>query len=56
MDPNMRERYRGEPWYELAEQFADEFDQNSFDPDYPTESLAHFEPKVRSIFGNPHYL
>jgi predicted HD phosphohydrolase len=54
MDPNMRDRYRGEPWYGLAEQFADHWDQNSFDPDYPTESLSHFEPKVRAIFGNPH--
>jgi predicted HD phosphohydrolase len=54
MDPDMRDRYRHEPWYDLAEKFADEWDQNSFDPDYPTESLAHFEPKVRAIFGNPH--
>ena len=56
MDPNMRDRYRDEPWYELAERFADDWDQTSFDPDYPTESLAHFEPKVRAIFGNPHVL
>ena len=56
MDPNMRDRYRGEPWYKLAEQFADQWDQNSFDPDYPTEPLSHFEPKVRAIFGNPHVL
>jgi predicted HD phosphohydrolase len=56
MDPDMRERYRDEPWYELAERFADEWDQNSFDPDYPTEPLTHFEPKVRAVFGNPHIL
>ena len=56
MDPNMRDRYRDEPWYELAERFADEWDQTSFDPDYPTESLAHFEPKVRAVFGHPHIL
>ena len=54
MDPDMRDRYRDEPWFDLAEQFADEWDQNSFDPDYPTEPLAHFEPKVRAVFGNPH--
>jgi predicted HD phosphohydrolase len=54
MDPDMRDRYRDEPWYDLAEKFADEWDQNSFDPDFPTETLAHFEPKVRAIFGNPH--
>jgi predicted HD phosphohydrolase len=54
LDPDMRDKYRDEPWYELAEQFADEWDQVSFDPDYLTEPLAHFEPKVRAIFGNPH--
>jgi predicted HD phosphohydrolase len=56
MDPNMRDKYRDEPWYELAERFADEWDQNSFDPDFPTEPLAHFEPKVRAVFGHPHIL
>ena len=56
MDPNLRDRYRDEPWYDLAEQFADEWDQKSFDPDYPTETLAHFEPKVRAVFANPHIL
>ncbi len=43
----MRDRYRGEAWYGLAERFADEWDQTSFDPDYPTEPLAHFEPRVQ---------
>jgi predicted HD phosphohydrolase len=56
MDPNLRDRYRDEPWYDLAEQFADEWDQKSFDPDFPTETLAHFEPKVRAVFANPHVL
>jgi predicted HD phosphohydrolase len=56
MDPNERERYRDESWFELAERFADEWDQTSFDPDYPTEPLSHFEPKVRAVFGHPHIL
>jgi predicted HD phosphohydrolase len=56
LDPNARDQYRGEPWFGLAEQFADEWDQVSFDPDYPTESLAHFEPRVRAVFGRPHQL
>jgi predicted HD phosphohydrolase len=53
-DPNAREQYRGESWFSLAEQFADEFDQNSFDPDYPTQPLSHFEPLVRQVFAKPH--
>ena len=54
LDPEIRERYRGEEWFALGERFADEWDQNSFDPDYPTEPLSHFEPKVRAVFGHPH--
>src|SRR5579863_8113786 len=50
-DPDAREQYRGEPWFELGERFADEWDQASFDPDYPTETLAHFEPLVRKVFA-----
>ena len=49
----MRDKYRDEPWYGLAEQFADEWDQTSFDPDYPTEPLSHFEPMVRPVFATP---
>ena len=53
LDPNQRDRYRDEPWFADAERFADEWDQNSFDPDYPTETLEHFAPKVRTVFGFP---
>ena len=42
-----REQYRGEPWFDLAAQFADEYDQTAFDPDYDTLPLEHFEPLVR---------
>jgi predicted HD phosphohydrolase len=52
-DPNAREKYEGEPWFGLAEQFADQWDQNSFDPDYPTKPLSHFEPLVRQVFATP---
>ena len=51
-DPNARDKYAGSDWYGLAEQFADEWDQTSFDPDYDTESLEHFEPLVRKVFGS----
>jgi predicted HD phosphohydrolase len=48
-DPDARERYRDEPHFELTARFADEWDQTSFDPDYDTEPLEHFEPLVREI-------
>jgi predicted HD phosphohydrolase len=52
-DPQAREQHRDHPAYDLAERFADEWDQTSFDPDYPTLPLEHFEPLVRSIFAAP---
>lgn len=52
-DTNARDRYAGNGWYSLAEQFADEWDQTSFDPDYPTKPLEHFEPMVREVFSRP---
>jgi len=55
-DPDARERYRGEAWFSLGERFADEWDQTSFDPDYPTKPLSHFEPLVREVFARPRSL
>jgi predicted HD phosphohydrolase len=53
-DPDAREQYRGRPWFDLAARFADEWDQISFDPDYDTEPLEHFEPLVNEVFAKPH--
>ena len=55
-DPDAREQYRGAPWFDKAEQFADEWDQLAFEPDYDTLPLEHFEPRVRAVFGAPHSL
>jgi predicted HD phosphohydrolase len=53
LDPMMRNKHLGHPFYEAAEQFADEWDQHAFDPDFPTYPLEHFEPMVREVFGRP---
>jgi predicted HD phosphohydrolase len=52
-DPNARERYVDQPWFDLAATFADDWDQTSFDPDFPTPALEHYEPMVRRVFGQP---
>jgi predicted HD phosphohydrolase len=52
-EENPRAKYEGEPWYDLAVRFSDEWDQKSFDPDYDTEPLEHFEPMVREVFARP---
>jgi len=54
MDPNLREQHRGQPWYDLAERFADHYDQKAFDPQYHAESLEHFEPMVVKVFAQAH--
>jgi predicted HD phosphohydrolase len=48
---SLRDKYRGEPWYALAERFTDEWDQAAFDPAYPILPLAEFEPLVRQAFA-----
>jgi predicted HD phosphohydrolase len=48
-DPDSRAKYEGEPWFDLCAQFADEWDQKAFDPDYDVEPLEHFEPLVRRL-------
>ena len=52
-DPERRATWCTEPWFAAAETFADEWDQLSFDPDYATESLPHFEPLIHNVFGPP---
>ena len=54
-DPNARDQYEGEPYYDLAAQFADEWDQTAFDPDGETYPLEHFEPLVREMTAKPTY-
>ena len=54
-DRNGRERYRDHPWYAATRDFCANWDQNSFDPEYPTEPLASFEPALRRVFTRaPH--
>ncbi|HEX2849274.1 MAG TPA: HD domain-containing protein [Acidimicrobiales bacterium] len=53
-DANAREKHRAaldDATFALAERFADEWDQTSFDPDYDTLPLEHFEPLVRQVFA-----
>lgn len=50
-DPDARDKYADEPFFDLTANFADNYDQNSFDPDYDTLPLEHFEDRVRTVFG-----
>lgn len=52
-DPNEREQFRGHPCFEETAEFCALYDQNSFDPGYPTRPLADFAPIVRRFFDVP---
>ena len=53
VNKNAREIYRGHKWFDSCEKFCKRWDQMSFDPDYNSYPLAHFEPIVREIFSRP---
>ena len=49
-DRHARERYSDSPWYEDCRYFCHNYDQNAFDPDYPTKPLEFFVPMLRRVF------
>ena len=51
LDPDARDAYRDHKWYDSCDRFCAEWDQTSFDPDYRTKTLAHFEPMLREVFA-----
>ena len=52
-DRNSRERHKDHPFYQDCVDFCEKWDQTSFDPDYPTQSLEYFEPMVRKVLTAP---
>ncbi len=56
MNPDARNKYEGNPAYDLAAKFADEWDQEAFDPSYDTLPLEHFESRVRAVFSKPKFV
>jgi predicted HD phosphohydrolase len=52
-DRNLRDRYRDHQWSGLCEQFCAEWDQNSFDPQFPIHTLESFTDDVHEVFTRP---
>ncbi len=50
-----REKYRNSPYYQTCVDFCERWDQSSFDPDYPSETLEHFAPLVKEVFSRKAY-
>lgn len=53
LDPNARDKFKGEPWYQKTVDFCAKYDEVSFDPAYPSEPMATFEPMVRRLLDKP---
>jgi predicted HD phosphohydrolase len=50
-DQNARDRFRDHEHYAACVDFCERWDQPSFDPEYDTLPLTHFEPLVRALFA-----
>lgn len=50
MDKNTRDRFRDNPWFDDAVEFCEKYDENCFDPEYQSESLAFFRPMLEAVF------
>ncbi|MGI9389667.1 MAG: HD domain-containing protein [Boseongicola sp.] len=54
-DENARDRFKEHPCFDVCSEFCERWDQSSFDPDYSTKSLDHFEPMIREVFARKAY-
>ena len=50
-DPDGYLAFKEHPWFDACVRFCEVYDQAAFDPAYPTQSLAHFEPMLREVFS-----
>ena len=50
-DRNVRDQFKDNKYYQATVDFCEEWDQKSFDPEYDSFPLEHFEPMVRNLFS-----
>ena len=55
-DRNIRDKFKDHQFYQACVDFCYQWDQCSFDPEYDTLPLEHFEPMLRSVISEPHNL
>ena len=53
MDRDMREQFRGHPYFDRTAEFCELYDAPAFDPKRETLPLSFFEPMVRRLFAAP---
>ncbi|MCW1958112.1 MAG: HD domain-containing protein [Mycobacterium sp.] len=52
-DPNARDKYKDQPYYEYTIEFCDKYDSTAFDPDYQSEPIEFFKPMVHNVVKSP---
>lgn len=50
-NPDERDRFRDNPYWQSCADFCERWDQTSFDPAYPSRPLEHFAPMVERVFA-----
>ena len=50
---DLREEFRGHPWFERTAEFCARYDGPAFDPRAETLPLSFFEPMVRRVLSSP---
>lgn len=50
-NPDQRDEFKDNPYWQSCADFCERWDQMSFDPDYPMKPLDHFAPMVFEVFG-----
>ena len=48
-------KYKDHKYYQATVDFCEKYDQSSFDPNYKSLPLSHFEPMVKNIFSRKPY-
>jgi predicted HD phosphohydrolase len=54
-NPNKRDTFKGNPYFDDCSEFCEKWDQSSFDPDYETKPLEFFADMVREVFARKPY-
>ncbi len=54
-DPNTRDIYKQNPNYQLTVDFCERWDQASFDPQFDSLPVTHFEPMLKRVLSRKPY-
>jgi predicted HD phosphohydrolase len=53
LNPNARDQFKNESWYQATVDFCAKYDEISFDPSYPNKPMSTFTPMAYRILSKP---